>query len=75
MPASRLWEPGAGSGTNHQEVIMNSSEERNKRSPEDIAKDLENIVFPEVDEEELKDVFGGIGETLPECGSNVNCGC
>ena len=46
---------------------------KDERSPEEIAKDLENIDFAEIDEEELEDVFGGVGDRQET--SNSNCCC
>jgi natural product precursor len=44
-----------------------------KKTPEEIAKDLEEIDFAEIDEVDLQAVFGGGASDLAE--TNCNCGC
>jgi hypothetical protein len=49
---------------------------QDERSPEEIAKDLEDIDFAEIDEDELKEAFGGTtGLSEREQDINVNCCC
>lgn len=45
---------------------------QDERTPEEIAKDLENIDFADISEGELQEVFGG---GIPIGTSNCNCGC
>ena len=45
---------------------------KNERLPEEIAKDLENVDFPEIAENDLKDIFGG--DRVP-IETNCNCCC
>jgi len=44
---------------------------QDEKPPEEVAKDLENIDFDEIDADDLKEVFGG--ESIPI--SNCNCCC
>ena len=47
-----------------------------KKKPEAVAKELENIDFAEIEAADLRDVFGeGIDLLAADCncGSNVNC--
>ena len=37
-------------------------EKKDKRTPEEIARDLEDVVLPEISESDLEDAFGGISE-------------
>ena len=46
---------------------------KDDRPPEEIAKDLENIDFAEIDEEDLKEAFGGLADR--EQTTNSNCCC
>jgi hypothetical protein len=46
---------------------------KDERTPEEIAKDLENIDFAEIDEEDLKESFGGLSSG--EQTNNINCCC
>ena len=46
---------------------------KDERPPEEIARDLENIDFAEIDEDDLKEAFGGIGAL--EESTNTNCCC
>jgi len=47
-----------------------------ERTPEEIAEDLEGIDFAEIDEGDLKDVFGSLSIAAEDdCTSNSNCGC
>lgn len=55
---------------------------KDKRTPEEIAADLENIDFAEIEDGDLKEVFGSISDVADaDCncgcdpGSNTNCGC
>jgi hypothetical protein len=45
-------------------------QKKDKRSPEEIARDLEEIVLPEISEDDLDQAFGG---TSREEISNFNC--
>ena len=42
------------------------------RTPEEIARDLEEVVLPEIGEEDLEEVLGG---DLQDRSTNFNCGC
>jgi hypothetical protein len=46
---------------------------QDERTPEEIAKDLETIDFAEIDEDVLREVFGGGASDLVD--SNCNCPC
>lgn len=50
----------------------------NRKTPEEIARELESFDFPEIEEEDLQEAFGGIVSDLADsdcnCG-NINCGC
>jgi len=50
---------------------------KDERPPEEIAKDLESLDFAEIDEGDLREVFGG--STVPisdsNCNCNINCSC
>jgi hypothetical protein len=46
---------------------------QDERSPEEIAKDLEDIDFAEIDEDDLKEAFGGLAEREQDI--NINCCC
>jgi hypothetical protein len=41
------------------------------RTPEEIARDLEEVVLPEIGEDDLEEVIGGQFEQT----TNFNCGC
>jgi len=49
-------------------------EKQDKRAPDEVARDLEDIDFAEIDEADLKDIFGGAAEVQTGC-TNTNCGC
>ncbi|HET9210875.1 MAG TPA: hypothetical protein VFR03_10785 [Thermoanaerobaculia bacterium] len=49
-------------------------QKNDKRTPEEIARDLEEIVLPEVSEDDLEQAFGGISQG--EISNFTNCtGC
>jgi hypothetical protein len=50
---------------------------QDERTPEEIAKDLEDIDFAEIDEGDLKEVFGGLAKEIidGDCNCNGNCNC
>jgi hypothetical protein len=45
---------------------------QDERKPEEIAKDLETVDFPEIAEGDLRDIFGGESEIYIR---DVNCNC
>ena len=47
-------------------------QKKDKRTPEEIARDLEEIFLPEINEEDLENAYGG---TVREEISNFGCGC
>jgi len=49
-------------------------QKKDKRTPEEIARDFEEIVLPEISEDDLDQAFGGISEQEV---TNFNCpgGC
>lgn len=47
-------------------------EKHERKNPEEIAKDLEDVVLPEISEEDLTEALGGT--SLDQTG-NYNCGC
>lgn len=48
-------------------------QKQDRRTPEEIARDLEEIVLPEVSEDDLEQAFGGTFQEI----SNLDCpgGC
>jgi len=50
-------------------------EKQNKRAPDEVARDLEDIDFAEIDEADLKEIFGGTVEVVQPGCTNTNCGC
>lgn len=46
-------------------------EKRNEKKPEEVAIDLENIDFAEIEEDDLREIFGGLEGADGDC----NCGC
>jgi hypothetical protein len=49
-------------------------EKHDKKTPEEVARDLEDIDFAEIDDADLKEAFGGLGEIRSGC-TNTNCSC
>ncbi len=48
----------------------------NKKTPEEIAKELESIDFAEIDEGDLKDIFGSLESATADCNCPIiNDGC
>jgi hypothetical protein len=47
-------------------------EKKERKNPEEIAKDLEDVVLPEISEDDLTEALGG---TSFDQASNFNCGC
>jgi len=46
-------------------------EKRSPQTPDEVAKDLENNDFAEIEDDELKKVFGSLSAEESDC----NCGC
>jgi len=44
------------------------------KRPEDAVRELENAEVTELDDQDLEDVAGGLGDTNCGCG-DTNCGC
>jgi hypothetical protein len=50
---------------------------QNEQTPEEIARDLENVDFADISEEDLKEVFGGdrTGGGIDQPIGSTNCNC
>jgi len=48
---------------------------QSERTPEEIAKDLENIDFAEIEAEDLREVLGGLRDSGGDTTVNSNCCC
>jgi hypothetical protein len=51
-------------------------EKHDRKTPDEVARDLEDLEFAEIAEADLKEAFGGVivSPELPGC-TNTNCGC